>query len=507
MDLDAIRNTAFLHNLYHKSAPFLRVLEVKNCTGLDSSREVPFFDALSPQHSPFPSPMPSPMPDGRTPVRGADGAHGTPFALRGKRSDRGTTSTPTFVVTPSKEHHQSTFSNRRERAPSSSSRALFSTPPSSVQCNQSLMIPVSGRPPSISAPTSPYATPPRQLVPMRSGSRSPYSSPLGSLTCGTRLQLLPHSFQLRELSLLKCAPPEHCVIQLVSALPNLEVLDLWGMYIAAHVRSISFSNLECQFPCAIFSHNTRAGCKITDKTVEILALHCTKIQKLSLAENPITNASMSLITPSSFPDLVSLTLRRCTDLSSVAIAGMVTAWHSGSPTARENSEGDYFEEQETHHSDLPLPITTPHIEDQHTNNQHGMETLDLWGILVYDHVLMALATSCPNLKSLWLGETAITDEGLIAASRCCTGLQEISLRRCSNGVTDAGIIPLLQANPSLRKIDLWVPMQARQLTVGHTRSFLCTQGSTESDRWDSPSYRAALCTKSSFSGIGRVGDQ
>jgi hypothetical protein len=38
----------------------------------------------------------------------------------------------------------------------------------------------------------------------------------------------------------------------------------------------------------------------------------------------------------------------------------------------------------------------------------------------------------------------------------CTELREISLRRCCNGVTDAGIIPLLQANPGLSKIDLWV---------------------------------------------------
>jgi hypothetical protein len=38
----------------------------------------------------------------------------------------------------------------------------------------------------------------------------------------------------------------------------------------------------------------------------------------------------------------------------------------------------------------------------------------------------------------------------------CTELQEISLRRCINGVTDAGIVPVLQANPALTKIDLWV---------------------------------------------------
>ncbi len=37
MELDTIRNLAFLHSLYYAWAPYLRVLEVKNCAGLESS--------------------------------------------------------------------------------------------------------------------------------------------------------------------------------------------------------------------------------------------------------------------------------------------------------------------------------------------------------------------------------------------------------------------------------------------------------------------------------------
>jgi hypothetical protein len=260
MELDTIRNLAFLHSLYYAWAPYLRVLEVKNCAGLDSSDGVPFLDAAttaSAAASPCPTPAPSPLPWGRAGGYAGGRGGGTPTAPRGGRGGAAVAATPTFVVTPSRHGGGDSPVAARggghwRGGPSPSSRSLFSSPPSSSRQStatpssaaQSLLSP-HGRVarPAASAPTSPYATPPRHLQP--GGARSaptspnrspPYGSPNGS-PYSALLAALPPSLHLREVSLLKCAPPEQCIIQLVSALPNLESLDLWGAFSPSTVVS------------------------------------------------------------------------------------------------------------------------------------------------------------------------------------------------------------------------------------------------------------------------------
>lgn len=188
-----------------------------------------------------------------------------------------------------------------------------------------------------------------------------------------------------------------------------------------------------------------------------MALHCNKLQKLSLAENPITDRSIRLINSSSFPRLTSLNLRRCTELSSPALVSLVTTLKP----PRADAEDDYFKQEiydENDTTSIPCPDLIPVDQEKKTevSGSNPMQSLDLWGVLgVYDNVLEAISGNFPHLRQLWLGETAITDEGLVMLAQSCTELQEISLRRC-NSLTDAGIIPLLQANPSLQRIDLWV---------------------------------------------------
>lgn len=297
--------------------------------------------------------------------------------------------------------------------------------------------------PASSAPTSPYATPPRSGLHLQSGGSgarsaptSPHRSPPGS-PYSALLVALPPSPHLREVSLLKCAPPEHCIVQLVTALPNLESLDLWG-------------------------------CRVTDRVVEVLSLHCPKLRRLSLAENPmLTDRTLALINPASFPDLAALVLRRCTELTSAAIASLAMTWQAVTDGTGDGDDDDYFKQEmeaEADNGDGGWPVPPP-ANTATVARKRGIEELDLWGVNVYDHALVAIAASCPHLTKLWLGETAVSDEGLHALAQSCTELQEISLRRCVNGVTDAGIVPLLQANPALTKIDLWGVRRVTDATV------------------------------------------
>ena len=249
--------------------------------------------------------------------------------------------------------------------------------------------------PASSAPTSPYATPPRSGHHHQSGGSgarsaptSPHRSPPGS-PYSALLAALPPSLHLREVSLLKCAPPEHCIVQLVTALPNLESLDLWG-------------------------------CRVTDRVVEVLSVHCPKLRRLSLAENPmLTDRTLALINPASFPDLAALVLRRCTELTSAAIASLAMTWQAVTDGTGDGDDDDYFKQElEADNGDGGWPVPPPAAANTATvARKRGIEELDLWGVNVYDHALVAIAASCPHLTKLWLGETAVSDEGLHALAQ------------------------------------------------------------------------------------------
>jgi hypothetical protein len=58
---------------------------------------------------------------------------------------------------------------------------------------------------------------------------------------------------------------------------------------------------------------------------------------------------------------------------------------------------------------------------------------------------------CPELKSIDLSGTAITDVAIFALAEHCTGLRSISARGCN--ITDA-CIPALQELRELTEVDL-----------------------------------------------------
>jgi hypothetical protein len=164
---------------------------------------------------------------------------------------------------------------------------------------------------------------------------------------------------------------------------------------------------------------------VSDRVVEVLSLQCTKLRRLSLAENPITDRALALINPTSFPDLAALVLRRCTELTSAAIATLATGWQAVTGGGSGDGDDDYFKqemaEDEADSGQWPVPVPAIGAPDA-VRKTRGIEELDLWGVNVYDHALMAIAASLPHLSTLWLGETSVSDEGLHALAQSTCGL-------------------------------------------------------------------------------------
>ncbi len=124
------------------------------------------------------------------------------------------------------------------------------------------------------------------------------------------------------------------------------------------------------------------GCNVSDAMIDLISQQYKGLTKLSLSENLITDDSLALIGSESFPHLSSLVLRRCSNLSSTGISNMIESLGTG----------------------------------------NSLQSLDLWGTSLDDQVADKIAQSLPNLNTLLIGETLISDAGLTSlAGTLCFG--------------------------------------------------------------------------------------
>ena len=231
---------------------------------------------------------------------------------------------------------------------------------------------------------------------------------------------------------------------------------------------------------------------VTDATVQAIATHCPRMEKLSLTDRVgLTDLSVAYL--SSLSHLRELDILFCPGLT---IIGLQTLFQS---IPNIESLSIEINQAAVVHAD-PLPVFQSlgrfcprlrvfmcYSEDFGIYDDGyilpliaGCPLLEVVEVIdhsINDEVLFALGKSCPRLRSIEFGQPSYTDQGLIALSRGCPKLTQLQLysapnisdmailsfaEHCSklesmtvfdnNLITYQAFLALLKANPGIKSI-------------------------------------------------------
>ncbi|KAI8926116.1 hypothetical protein BC831DRAFT_458069 [Entophlyctis helioformis] len=108
----------------------------------------------------------------------------------------------------------------------------------------------------------------------------------------------------------------------------------------------------------------------------------------------------------------------------------------------------------TLHLHSVLYQTNAHMHQFMAESAHSLRNLNLGRTWIPDSILIAYATRCIKLETIWLEEnTSISDDAIISVAQHCPQLMAIKMRNCVN-VTDASVAQIAQKCPLLKAIGI-----------------------------------------------------
>ncbi|GAB1609346.1 F-box/LRR-repeat protein 7-like [Argonauta hians] len=249
--------------------------------------------------------------------------------------------------------------------------------------------------------------------------------------------------ELRRLEVHNCVNITNSgLFDLISNCANLVYLNVSGCF---HITSISLANsVLVRTPLSHYHQQVyllyldMSDCyHLDDNGLEILSLHCSRIQSLYLRRCPqVTDKGLQRVT-TSCTGLKDLSISDCPNITDFGIMEL----------SRNEPELRYLSIAKCEKiSDVGIKYIAQHCLKLRYLNCRGCEAIS-------DDSLERIARRCHRLRSLDIGKCDITDRGLFILAKYAPHLKRLSVKSCF-GITDRGIVLLGEHCRQLQQLNI-----------------------------------------------------
>ncbi|XP_029646690.1 F-box/LRR-repeat protein 7 isoform X1 [Octopus sinensis] len=248
--------------------------------------------------------------------------------------------------------------------------------------------------------------------------------------------------ELRKLEVHNCSNiTNSALFDLISNCVNLEYLNVSG---CLNITSISLANSILVRPSAHYLQQVYLlyldmsdCCHLDDNGLEILALHCSRLQFLYLRRcSQITDKGLQHLT-ASCTGLKDLSISDCPNITDFGIMEL----------SRMEPDLRYLSIAKCDKiSDVGIKYIAQHSLKLRYLNCRGCEAIS-------DDSLERVVKRCHRLRSLDVGKCDITDRGLFILAKHAPHLKRLSVKSCF-AITDRGIILLAEHCRHLQQLNI-----------------------------------------------------